>query len=101
LLRGAGWADAVTLRAAVPREGLDSGWRGGTLRDLARDAIAIARDGLRARARLNAVGEDESRYLTPLEAIATGGPTQAEYWLERYHQEWKGDVRQIFPDAAI
>ncbi|HXA26373.1 MAG TPA: glutamate--cysteine ligase [Acetobacteraceae bacterium] len=101
LLRGAGWEDAVTLRAAVPREGLDSAWRGGTLRDLAPDTIAIARDGLRARARLNAAGEDESGYLAPLEAIIEGGPTQAEYWLERCHQGWQGDVRQIFPEAAI
>jgi glutamate--cysteine ligase len=101
LLRGAGWEDAVTLRSAVPREGLDSAWRGGTLRDLARDAIAISRDGLYARARLNAAGEDESGYLAPLEAIVHGEPTQAEHWLERYHQGWLGDVRQIFPEAAI
>jgi glutamate--cysteine ligase len=101
LLRGAGWQDAVTLRAAVPREGLAARWRGATLHDLARDAIGIARDGLRARARRNAAGEDESRFLAPLEAIAAGGPTQAEYWLERCRQAWHGDVRQIFAEAAI
>jgi glutamate--cysteine ligase len=101
LLRGAGWEDAVTLRAAVPREGLAVPWRGGTLLDLARDAVAIARDGLRARGRRNAAGEDESGYLAPLEAIAAGEPTQAEYWLERYNQAWQGDVRQIFLESAI
>ena len=101
LLRGASWEDAVTLRAAVPREGLAAPWRGGTLRDLARDAVAIARDGLRARARRNAAGEDESVLSRPLEAIAAGEPTQAEQWLARYHQAWQGDVRQIFAEAAI
>jgi glutamate--cysteine ligase len=101
LLRGPGWEDAVTLRAAVPREGLAAPWRGGTLLDLARDAVAIARDGLRARGRRNAAGEDESGYLAPLEAIAAGEPTQAEYWLERYNQAWQGDVRQIFLESAI
>jgi glutamate--cysteine ligase len=101
LLRGAGWEDAVTLRAAVPREGLAVPWRGGTLLDLARDAVAIARDGLCARGRRNAAGEDESGYLAPLEAIAAGEPTQAEYWLERYNQAWNGDVRQIFLESAI
>jgi glutamate--cysteine ligase len=101
LLRGAGWEDAVTLRSAVPREGLAAHWRGGTLRDLARDAVAIARDGLRARARRNAAGEDESVYLAPLEAIAAGAPTQAEHWLARDRGSWHGDVRQIFAEAAI
>jgi glutamate--cysteine ligase len=101
LLRGANWEDAVALRAAVPREGLAAAWRGGELRDVARDAIAIARDGLRARARYNTVGLDESVYLNPLEAIAAGEPTQAEHWLARYHQAWQGDVRRIFAEAAI
>jgi glutamate--cysteine ligase len=101
LLRGAGWEDAVTLRDAVPRAGLTAPWRGGTLLDLARDAVAIAGDGLRARARRNAAGEDESGYLAPLEAIAAGAPTQAEQWLARYDQAWQGDVRQIFAEAAI
>jgi glutamate--cysteine ligase len=101
LVRGAGWEDAVALRAAVPREGLAAPWRGGTLRDLARDAVAIARDGLRARARRNAAGDDESGYLAPLEAIAAGEPTQAEHWLARYHETWQGNARQIFAEAAI
>ncbi len=101
LMRGAGWEDAVALRAAVPREGLAAPWRGGTLRDLARDAVAIARDGLRARARRNAAGDDESGYLAPLEAIAAGEPTQAEHWLARYHETWQGNARQIFAEAAI
>ena len=47
LLRDATWEDAVALRAAVPREGLAARWRGGSLRDLAREVVAIARDGLR------------------------------------------------------
>jgi glutamate--cysteine ligase len=101
LLRGAGWEDAVALRAAVPREGLAAPWRGGSLRDLARDAVVIARDGLRARARHDAAGRDESAYIAPLEAIADGEPTQAEQWLARYHGMWHGDVRKIFADAAI
>ncbi len=101
LLREATWEDAMALRAAVPREGLAASWRGGSLRDLARDAIAISRDGLQARGRHNAAGLDESTYLVPLDAIAAGGPTQAENWLARYHQAWQGDVRTIFREAAI
>ncbi|MDR3537311.1 MAG: glutamate--cysteine ligase [Acetobacteraceae bacterium] len=101
LLRGATWEDAVTLRNAAPRLGLAAPWRGGALRDLARAVVAIAADGLRARARRDGVGSDESRYLEPLQAIVDGAPTQAEEWLARYRDVWKGDIRQIFVDAAI
>ena len=101
LLHGMGRDDALALRAAVPREGLDTPFRGATLRDLARAVVEIARDGLHARAHRDATGADETIYLAPLEAIAAGGPTQAEHWLSRYHGAWQGDVRQIFAEAAI
>jgi glutamate--cysteine ligase len=101
LLRGAGWDDAVTARAAVPRQGLAAPWRGGRLRDIAADVVAIAGDGLRARGRMNAAGEDEQAYLEPLRAISAGAPTQAEHWLERYHGAWRGEIGRIFAEAAI
>jgi glutamate--cysteine ligase len=103
LLRGAGWKDAVAMREAVPRQGLGTKlpWREGDLRDLARDVVAVARDGLRARARRDTSGDDESAYLVPLEAIASGAPNQAEHWLERFHGAWGEDVHEIFAEAAI
>jgi len=101
LLRGATWDDAVTFRAAVPRQGLSAAWRGGSARDLARDVVAIARDGLRARARFDAGGADESVYMNPLMEIVAGGPSQAAFWLDRFHGAWRGDVTQIFDEAMI
>ena len=88
------------LRTAVPATAMATPWAGGTLRDLARDVLAIAQDGLRARAAIDGAG-DESRYLDPLHEIAAGGPTQAEYWLLRYKNVWQGDVKLIFDEAAI
>jgi glutamate--cysteine ligase len=101
LLRDATWEDAVSLRAAVPRQGLAAPWRGGILRDLAREVIAIAQDGLRARARLDDSGRDEAIHLEPLAAIVAGEPTQAEHWLARFHQAWQGNVSRIFTEGAI
>jgi len=101
LVRGAGWADAVALRDAVPRLGLEAPFRGHRLRDLARDVLAVASDGLRARGRRDTAGADERMYLDPLRASLSGGPVPAEYWLSRYHRAWDGDVRRIFAEAAI
>ncbi len=88
------------LRSVVPASAMATPWAGGTLRDLARDVLAIAQDGLRARAAIGEVG-DESLYLDPLHEIASGGPTQAEFWLSRYENVWHGDVNLIFDEAAI
>lgn len=100
-LAGAGWQDAITARAAVPRMGLAAPWRGGTLRDILPDVLRLAQDGLRARGQRSAAGEDETIHLQPLHAIAAGAPTQAEAWLDRYHNAWNGDLTRIFQEAAI
>jgi glutamate--cysteine ligase len=101
LVRGLGWQDAVTIRADVPRLGLGVPFRAGTLRDLARDVVEIARDGLRARGRLDKTGDDEAIHLAPLLEIAAGGPVQAEHWLARNKSVWHGDIRNILTEAAI
>ncbi|MEJ2226753.1 MAG: glutamate--cysteine ligase [Alphaproteobacteria bacterium] len=85
-----------TLRDTVPRQALKTPFRGGTLGDVARDVVAIARDGLRARGLTDPACEGETRYLEPLETIAASGVTSAEILLERYHGEWGGNVDTIF-----
>ena len=93
-------ADVFVERLSVERELVSDDERGQwpfTIPCVA----AIARDGLRARGRRDATGADEAAYLAPLETIAAGGPTQAEYWLARYRGEWHGDVRRILAEAAI
>jgi glutamate--cysteine ligase len=89
------------LRAAVPREALGAKWQGGTVRDLARDVVTIARDGLRARGEIGADGQDERSYLAPLESMVDGGLTQAEQWLGRYNTDWSGDASRILMEAMV
>ncbi|MBV8578634.1 MAG: glutamate--cysteine ligase [Acetobacteraceae bacterium] len=101
LLAGHGWEDAVALRGAVPRQGLDAPWEGATLRTLAREVLGVSRDGLRARARRDASGRDEAIYLDPLQAIVEGAPVQADHWLQRFRGPWCGDIRKIFLEASI
>jgi glutamate--cysteine ligase len=101
LIRGLSHQDILALRAAVPSTGINTKFGAGTLRDLGREAVAIAADGLKARARLNKAGEDERIFLRPLQEIAAGAPTQAEYWLERFHSAWNGDVTRIFAEASL
>ena len=101
LVRRHPWTDYVALRNAVPRTGLATPWQGGTLRNLAADVVAIAVQGLQSRARRNADGADESIYLSPLQQIIAGMPTQAEYWLQRFDNAWAGDCSQMLREAAV
>jgi glutamate--cysteine ligase len=95
------WQEFAALRDRVPRMGLATRWGSGTLRDLAREVITIAADGLAARARRNGAGSDERIYLEPLQAIAAGAPTQSERWLAQFRASWGEDVRPIFSEARI
>ena len=90
------------LRDAVPRLGLKVETPGGeTLLELGRRILAIADAGLNARARLNASGDNESGFLDPLRDILAAGKTPAERLLDRYQDEWKGDVRHIYDEESF
>jgi len=102
LLADVTWAEAVALRGAVPRLGLEAPFRAGRARDLARGLLAIAARGLAARARMAGPGgPDEAASLDPLHAIVAGAPSQAEHWLSRYREAWGGDAGRIFAEAEI
>ena len=99
LVRRRPWAEYAALRPVVPSSGLDTPFAAGTLRDLAREAVTIARDGLRGRSGLGI--RDESGYLDPLAAIAAGAPTQAEEALTLFHGPWRGDAGQALRVDAV
>jgi glutamate--cysteine ligase len=101
IARSLSYRDILALRAAVPSTGINTKYGAGTLRDLAREVVAIAQDGLRQRNRRNHQGNDETMFLAPLHEIAQGGPTQAEHWLARYQGAWGGDATKIFEEAAF
>ena len=84
------------LRRHVPREALHTRFRSGTVQDLALRALDIAHDGLRARARLDRSGQDETHFLQPLIRIAKSGKSPAEELLELYDTEWGGKVDPVF-----
>jgi glutamate--cysteine ligase len=92
--------DRESLRRAVPVLGLRAPIRGNSARDIAQASLAIARQGLKSRARADNGGEDETHFLGELDDIAATGVTPAERLIERYRTEWSGDVRHVFEACA-
>jgi glutamate--cysteine ligase len=93
-------AERQALRDEVPRTALATRFRGGTVLDIARQVVELAREGLRRRARVES-GNDESVYLAPLFQTVESGKTPADRWLDRYRGEWAGDLTRIFDEAEI
>ena len=100
LTRGWTLEDHQHLRREVPRLGLKTPFRGGTVQDLARRVLSLSLEGLTVRARATGYGKDETCFLDPLMEIAESGVTPAEELLARYHGRWNGSVDPVFREYA-
>ena len=98
-----GWSaeERERLRADVPKLALKATVAGRSVQDIARDALALSRDGLRRRAFLDEAGRDETRHLAYAEEIVASGRTIAERLLERYHGDWNGSVLPAFGECVF
>lgn len=92
--------ERLKLREDVPRLGLKATIRGRTVQAIAKDVIELANEGLVARGRLNAAGDNETGFLNPLRDVAESGVTPAERKLKQYHGEWNGSVDPVFTECA-
>jgi glutamate--cysteine ligase len=90
--------DVVAMRDTVPVEGLKATIRGRPVLDVARDAVAISTGGLKARARINDQGEDESLFLAPLEEVLATKATLAEDLLGLFNGRWNGSIEPVFDE---
>jgi glutamate--cysteine ligase len=88
------------LRDGVPKHAMGLPFRGGTVRDLAREALKISTHGLQRRAYLNSRGADERVHIEPLLEIVETGKTPAEVKLELFHGSWGGRIDPVFREFA-
>jgi glutamate--cysteine ligase len=89
------------MRDTVPRQGLRTPFRGGTLRDLGRRVLEIADHGLYRRSVMDgSFGQDERQFLTPLHRIVDSGETPADEKLRLFHDAWDGRVDPIYRTYA-
>jgi glutamate--cysteine ligase len=92
--------ERLKLREDVPRLGLQATIRRRTVQEIALEVIELAREGLVARGRLNAAGDNETGFLAPLQDVAVSGVTPAQRKLKLYHGEWGGSVDPVFTECA-
>jgi glutamate--cysteine ligase len=84
----------------VARNGFKTVLGGRPIRDIARDVVRIARDGLQRRAVAGNHDPDERGYLTTLQQLAEAGRTPAEELLDAYETRWNRSVDPLFAEYA-
>lgn len=84
------------LRVAASVSALQGEAGGVRLLDLARQAVELSREGLRARARKGAGLADETGYLDVLAESVASGRVQADKLLDLYHGPWKQSLTPIY-----
>jgi glutamate--cysteine ligase len=99
-----GW-DAETregLRVAASVDGLQASVNGVSMHDLAREAVALSEQGLKARARTGAGGmiPDETHFLNALKESIETGKVPADELMDDYNGKWNGDLKQIYADYS-
>tara|TARA_R110002073_G_scaffold29006_10_gene91598 strand:- start:1880 stop:3253 length:1374 start_codon:yes stop_codon:yes gene_type:complete len=92
--------DRVALRHGAAKSALQAEFRGGTIQDIAKDVLAISREGLRARGKLNQHGENEALFLDDLDESVRTGRVPADDLLARYHGAWNESVEPAFTECA-
>ncbi len=90
------------LRVAASVDGLQAEVNGVRMHDIAREAVAIAESGLKARACPGAGGlvPDETHFLNALKESLETGMVPADELLEQYHGDWDGNLDRIYADFS-
>jgi len=90
------------LRQDVPRIALDAVTPDGeSMKDFAGRVLDISAGGLTRRARLNSAGDNEGGFLDPLREVVATGITPADRLLNKYENEWGGDLSHIYEEFSF
>lgn len=72
------------------------------MHDLAREAVTIAKAGLKSRARpgLGGMVPDERHFLHALEESIESGKSPADELLDHFNGDWNGDLGRIYAEYS-
>lgn len=94
-------AEREQIRRDVPKYGLQTPFRGGTLQDVAKIALLLSREGLKTRGQMNGHGESETVFLQELDGFAKTGRSNADQLIADYNGSWGGDIRKAYETCTF
>ncbi|MEX6632520.1 glutamate--cysteine ligase [Hyphococcus sp. ECK-19] len=95
-----GWTTEMRekLRLDAAQYGLKAEIDGRSVQDVALEILDISRSGLRSRARMGNLKEDETTYLDPMVKIAKSGITMGEATAKYFLEDLGGDAKKLFEE---
>ncbi len=82
------------MRDAVPVLGLNAKFMGESLKQVAKDVLEIARNGLISR------GNNEEKFLDVLDEEVRTGHSRSDILLQKYNGAWGQDIAHVFQESA-
>lgn len=95
LVRDLGIEEREAALDAVARRGLGARLAGRPVRELARELLDVAAEGLRRIRHGGDTSEDERGFLEPLREVLASGRSPGRLVLERWEGEWGRSVRRL------
>jgi glutamate--cysteine ligase len=88
-----------TLRDDAARFGFQAKIGSRSVQDVALEILEISRAGLKKRARMGNLKEDETTYLDPLVKIAKSGVTMGEWTVKHFLDDLNGDAKKLYEEC--
>ena len=94
------WDERMQVYVDSHRDALAARIRRYSLLDLSKELLQIALEGLRRQKMFNALGEDETIYLEPLDKLLALGKCPADLLIEKWQGELDQDIRKLIAYSA-
>jgi glutamate--cysteine ligase len=94
------WDERMQVYLDSHRDALAARIRRHSLLDLSKELLQIALEGLRRQKMFNALGEDETIYLEPLDKLLALGKCPADLLIEKWQGELDQDIRKLIAYSA-
>jgi glutamate--cysteine ligase len=94
------WDERMQVYLDSHRDALAARIRRYSLLDLSKELLQIALEGLRRQKMFNALGEDETIYLEPLDNLLALGKCPADLLIEKWQGELHQDIRKLIAYSA-
>jgi glutamate--cysteine ligase len=94
------WDERMQVYLDSHRDALAARIRRYSLLDLSKELLQIALEGLRRQKMFNALGEDETIYLEPLNKLLALGKCPADLLIEKWQGELHQDIRKLIAYSA-
>jgi glutamate--cysteine ligase len=94
------WDERMQVYLDSHRDALAARIRRYSLLDLSKELLQIGLEGLRRQKMFNALGEDETIYLEPLDKLLALGKCPADLLIEKWQGELHQDIRKLIAYSA-